>query len=73
MNRTKHTYTITDVVWIVIDLMFNFDISLFMLKYVDYYYNLLIVFVSLFIFNVLTHICHCYVSGLKKLLGVITE
>jgi len=32
MNRTKHTCTITDVFWIVIDLMFDFDISLFMLN-----------------------------------------
>jgi len=58
---------VTDVVWIVIDLIINFDISLFMFKHMDYYYKLLIVVVRLFCFNVSTHICHCYVSGANKL------
>jgi len=39
----------------VIDLMFDFDISLLMFMYVDYYYKLLIVFMSLITFNVFTH------------------
>jgi len=32
MNRIKHTWTITDLYWIVVDLMFDFYISLFMLS-----------------------------------------
>jgi len=32
MNRTKHKYTITNLFWIVIDLMFDLEISLFKLS-----------------------------------------
>ena len=40
MNRTKHTWTMTDLFWIGINLMFDFGISFFMLipiaKYFDF-------------------------------------
>jgi len=62
MNRTtpSYTVTITDVIWIVIDLIFDVHILLFMSKHVDYYYKSLIVVVSLFIFKAFTHIFQCY-------------
>jgi len=52
MNRTKHTYTLTDLFWIVIDLMIDFDISLFMLNMWNTITSYLIVVMSLFGFNV---------------------
>jgi len=58
-NGTKHTYTKTDLFWIVIDLMFDFDIPLFMLSMWITIISYLIIVMSLFSFNVVTHICYC--------------